>query len=156
MRLFLSALVTALLAPFAAQAHSPSSCPAPEPAPMSWQYVGATATAFDGGQGLFTYNLACNAAHAGSRMCTSEEVMNTINPPIVGSPGEAAWVRPLYQPGGRVDLALVDASGQLATGACEGWSVTGGSGLTIDLDDGAFHRNSCASARRITCCALVP
>ena len=36
------------------------------------QYVGVTEEAFDGGQGVITYNRACNAAHPGSRMCTSE------------------------------------------------------------------------------------
>jgi hypothetical protein len=143
MRLYASrllfALVAALLIPISASA----------------QYVGVTSTTFDGGQGVFTYNIGCHAAHRGSRMCTSTEVMNTVNPPIVGSSGETAWVRPVHQPGGSVDLYLLDASGETAL-SCDGWSVTGTYGLTIDLSDGVFYLNSCPSARKVTCCIPVP
>ena len=77
------------------------------------QYVGITGTAFDGAQGVFTYNRACHAAHPGSRMCTSEEVLETVNPPTLGSPGEIAWVRPVFKPSstGSSSLWLADASG---------------------------------------------
>jgi hypothetical protein len=130
MRLYASrllfALVAALLIPISASA----------------QYVGVTSTTFDGGQGVFTYNIGCHAAHRGSRMCTSTEVMNTVNPPIVGSSGETAWVRPVHQPGGSVDLYLLDASGEKAL-SWDGWFVYVCFWLTLDLCVGVLFFISC-------------
>jgi hypothetical protein len=44
-----------------------------------YQFVGFTSETFDGGQGVGTYTLACQADFlAGARMCTSEEVLKTV------------------------------------------------------------------------------
>jgi len=128
----------------------------------SAQYVGVTTEAFDGGQGVFTYNRACNAAHVGSRMCTSEEIMETINPPLVGDPGELAWVRPTYQPTGGTTPQW-DISGQSVATTCFGWSknLPDYYGFAMTLDKGTFTGNdftgpTCSTSLRIVCCIPVP
>jgi hypothetical protein len=125
------------------------------------QYVGVTSETFDGTQGVFTYNRACHAAHFGSRMCTSEEVMKTVNPPTAGSPGELSWVRPVFQPiaTGNTNRFAGDASGlmiQPADLTCIGWSNTGPNGMTLDLSTGSFGTNACTDALKVTCCIPVP
>jgi hypothetical protein len=125
------------------------------------QYVGVTAEAFDGAQGVFTYNLACHTAHSGSRMCTSEEVIETVNPPILGILGERAWVRPTFQPlaTGSTTRWSVDASGLANTSGsftCDGWENESARGLTIDLGVGAFRTIDCDTALKVACCIPVP
>jgi hypothetical protein len=117
------------------------------------QYVGVTSETFDGAQGVFTYNRACHAAHPGSRMCTSEEVIKTLNPPVVGSPGDLAWVIPVFQPTGYTHS--VDRSGRGAA-ACFGWSETDRDGLAVQLDRGGFVYSTCEVVRKVTCCIPVP
>ncbi len=124
------------------------------------QYVGVTVETFDGAQGVFTYNRACHAAHPGSRMCTSKEIFETINPPVVGDPGELAWVRPTYQPTGTTNMW--DISGQTVESTCASWSRTIGNGFAVTLDKGAFTGNgdgtspACSTSLRIACCIPVP
>jgi hypothetical protein len=93
MRLFLSALITALLAPLATQAHSPDSCPALEPAPMRWQLVGFTSASFVGDQGVWGFLVHCQAEFPNSRMCYGQEVVDTVAI-SAGLTGDA-WVRPM-------------------------------------------------------------
>jgi hypothetical protein len=122
------------------------------------QYVGVTTETFDGGQGVITYNRACHAAHPGSRMCTSQEIMSTVNPPVAGSPGEVAWVRPVYQP--TSTTYLIDVSGQLYISTCEGWSEAPNSnnGFVVQLDTGSFYSQlmQCNIPNKVTCCIPVP
>jgi hypothetical protein len=121
------------------------------------QYVGVTTEGFDGGQGVFTYNRACHAAHPGSRMCTSQEIMSTVNPPVVGNPDEKAWVRPVYQPTG--SISRIDVSGASSVEACEGWSAGNGYyGLVVQLDTGSFYAElmECNIPNKVTCCIPVP
>jgi hypothetical protein len=125
------------------------------------QYVGVTAQTFDGTQGIFTYNRACHDAHPGSRMCTSEEVMETINPPTLGSPGEVAWVRPVFQPvaSSYTGPIAIDVSGigtESAYMTCRGWRYEDHSGLALYLVTGQFTTNECTSALKVTCCIPVP
>jgi hypothetical protein len=103
------------------------------------QYVGVTDGTFDGAQGIFTYNRACHEAHPGSRMCTSQEIMSTVNPPVVGNPDEMAWVRPVYQPTG--GTYHVDVSGVFDAQTCAGWSqaANGYIGFVVQLDTGSFY-----------------
>ncbi len=55
--------------------------PAPEASAPRFQLVGFTSTTFTGGEGVLGFTLACQVEFVGSRMCTSGEVMNTINVP---------------------------------------------------------------------------
>ncbi len=120
------------------------------------QYVGVTSETFDGAQGVFTYNRACHAAHPGSRMCTSQEIMSTVNPPVVGNPGEMAWVHPVYQ---AVSTSLIDVSGARDVGTCAGWrEVNFYEGFVVQLDTGSFYSQfmQCNIPNKVTCCIPVP
>jgi len=148
MRLFLSALVTALLAPFAAQAHSPDACPAPEPGPMRYQLVGLTSATTNGIAGPLGFTRLCDAEYPSSRWCTSREVLDSANLPATS--GEA-WVRP-------TDLSnQSDASGQgnVSGLTCLHYSNLIYAGLTMD-DAGRFSKSECTTLRAVACCSLVP
>ena len=77
-----------------ADAHPPSiSTPS-----KTFQMVGASTEEVTGDVGVFGMTLACQADFPVSRMCTSEEVMNTVTVPLGQS--DSAWVRPSFQPTG--------------------------------------------------------
>jgi len=168
MRLFLSALLAALISPLAAHAHSPDSCPAPEPGPMRWQLVGFTSTSHTGDSGVLALTAACQAdLGAASRMCTSEEVLDTVTLPAALSGN--AWVRPVYQPFVIRDYngtysSFLDASGRIYTSSfhsqrtisCAGWSAGDGTGLSVDGSGRFLTTNNCVDPHPIACCALVP
>lgn len=112
---------------------------------LRFQLVGFTAQGFIGDTGGLGFTLACQAEFPGSRMCTSEEVLNTVSLPAgLGGP---AWVRPSFQPGGQM---VVDASGLWTNNAehltCKGWSdgSTFGQGLGATAD-GSFQFRDCST-----------
>jgi hypothetical protein len=127
------------------------------------QYVGVTSGTFDGAQGIIIFNHACHADHPGSRMCTSEEFIETLNSPIAGSSGERAWIRPEFKPvayGGTSSRAtVVDASG-IGTDSggftCQAWADPSYYGLTVELAVGSFQLRSCEEVRKVACCIPVP
>jgi hypothetical protein len=97
-----------------------------------------------------------------SRMCTSEEIMKTVDPPtFVGS----GWVQPTFVPGTSGDV--LDISG-LSTGAlggnlsCNGWSTdrVGTLGLVVGALPGhleaGFSLADCRELLNVACCAPTP
>jgi len=152
MRLFLSALVTAVLASLAAQAHSPDSCPAPEPAPMRWQLVGFTEQTVDMVSGVFVLTNTCIAEFgASSRQCTTIEVVETSIIPTT-LPVGSAWIRPVLSADGGMDVGSGTGNGGLL---CGGWRGNVG-GLWVN-ELGQFGKSSdCFAMRRVACCAVVP
>ncbi len=152
MRLFQSALVTALIVPLAAQAHSPDSCPAPEPAPMRWQLVGFTSSTLLGDSGVLNKTLACQQDFVGSRMCSSTEVLETVAVPLglVGS----AWVRPSFAPfhGVGTLVSALDVSGY----ATSVTNLTCRTSAFVMTASGDFTISQCANELAVACCALVP
>ncbi len=127
------------------------------------QYVGVTTESFDGAQGIIIFNRACHADHPGSRMCTSKEFIETLNPPIAGSSGERAWVRPEFIPvaySGTISEAIVaDISGEWSSPnglTCKAWLDPSGSGLTVELSAGSFQTRDCEEALKVACCIPVP
>jgi hypothetical protein len=159
MRLFLSALVTALIVPFAAQAHSPDSCPAPEPAPTHWQLVGFTSASFLGDQGVLGFLLHCQAEFSNSRMCYSQEVVDTVSVPA-GLTGQSwAWVRPTRAStnGTNIVEAVSNISEDLSRFTCGQWSSSSDSSTGLIISSlGRAGRGTCALALPVACCALVP
>jgi hypothetical protein len=120
------------------------------------RFVGFSSATFDGAQGVRTYTETCQVDYlSAARMCTSEEVLNTVSWPAEPA-STKGWVRPVYQP------VSYDASGvQLADNqgalACQGWKATGGlnRGLAV-FGDGRFETGSCDDARPIACCISTP
>ena len=90
--------------------------------PARFQLVGFTSTTHTGDEGVLRFTLACQAEFAGSRMCSSQEVLDTTDVP--SGLGGYAWVRTTFQPTGSLKLdasGFYDAIGSPTEGlTCEG------------------------------------
>lgn len=124
-----------------------------------YELVGFTTATFKGGDGVLEYTSACHAEFSNSRMCTSKEVLETVNVPTLS--GEA-WVRPVFVvlPRGTTNSVIADVSGAFtpssgSTGSmsCDAWRrLTAESGLMVE-SNGAFDLRNCNDFRSIACCA---
>ena len=135
-------------------------CSAPL-ASTTLQLVGFTDATFPADTGVLGFTLACQAEFAGSRMCTSNEAMNTLAVP--SGLVDRAWVRPSFVPisTGVSGTKVHDASGVRGSVglSCEGWSVRSASGQFAGLNVGAtgrFGGGPCDAVRSVACCAPVP
>jgi hypothetical protein len=89
-------------------------------------------------------------------MCTSEELMNTVDlPPLTGGP---SWIRPTFVPVGSGTSVAVssDISGHVRQSSglsCNGW-INGSStvGGLVVLDGGGFNVVDCSGIYTIACC----
>lgn len=120
-----------------------------------FQLVGFSDDQFDGNGGIFAMTAACNAKFAGSRLCTSVEVMSTVDVPT-GLSGRA-WVRPVLLTDPLSDGA--DASGVEGSArnlSCNGWDSDNGTvgGLAVDAS-GRFSARDCDVSRPAACCARI-
>lgn len=126
-----------------------------------FELVGFTSTTYLGTAGVLGLTVGCQAEFPDSRMCTSVEVMQTVNVPA-GLSGDA-WVRPVFVPvgTGSAATATLDASGlrdYTNDGlSCRAWSGFTSTGLVVS-SDGAFSQPSgCATTpRSVACCAAPP
>ena len=134
----------------------PPGPPGPPAAPM--QFVGRTTDAFNGAQGVLTYSVACQTDFGpGHRMCTSEELLDTVDlPTLTGGP---SWVRPTFVPAGGgssavfVDISGVSSASNSSLFACNGWISANSAftGLTVDAG-GSFDLLACNASRTVACC----
>jgi hypothetical protein len=178
MRLFLSALVTALIVPLAAYAQAPKQVevvndslavevvnpqvevtneplavevvnPAPPSPPVRWQLVGFTSATYTGAMGgHFGVTQKCQLEFPNSRMCWIEEVAATTS--IPSSLVGNAWANPtdLHYPNCREHCYL-----WTDPESCGSF----GDGRVVTSDGNvAVYKASCDSAHPIACCALVP
>jgi hypothetical protein len=124
--------------------------------------VGVTSTSQQGGEGVRTFTLACQEDYGpAARMCTTEEVLNT----IVWPPLEAdAWVRPVIVSGDSSSNTDVSGVGGGARRLSrDGWadSTKNTSGITVTTS-GAMTTLvpggtlTCDELRRVACCKRVP
>jgi hypothetical protein len=126
--------------------------------PARFQLVGFTSASFDGNEGVLGFTAACQAEFRASRMCSSQEVLESVSlPDLAGS----AWVRPHIVgggPGGNVDASGIQGLSQTLT--CESWTsnrpfASGGyQGLSINAA-GGFVAESCDEFLAVACCAVV-
>ena len=130
------------------------TAPTADPLPPEEEYVGFDLAGFTtetltGAQGVLAFTLACQAEFAESRMCTSEEILNTIDVPadLAGT----AWVRPTYVEGGH-DISGVEDSAEHYT--CKGWTFDGNKGLTV-TEDGKFDTLICNNLFQVACCTEI-
>ena len=122
-----------------------------------YQLVGFTTTALAGDAGVIGFTRACQNEFAGSRMCTSVEVMESVILPD-GLIGEA-WVRPVFV---SATSTGVDASG-IRGGVgleltCRGWRSSSVDGLVVDAAGGFVSSadlasGGCETPRAVACCA---
>lgn len=125
----------------------------------TFQLVGFTSAALTGDSGLFGLTLACQAEFPGSRICTSREILETVEVPT-GLSGDA-WVQPLVMAGRTREAVDVSGASAGSSMTCGGvrpsptWSVGfgfGRFGLTVD-SSGGFVVRECGTARSVACCA---
>lgn len=123
------------------------------------QLAGFTTAPLVGHVGALELNIACRNQFSESRLCTSEEVLNTGSPPALTAVW--AWVRPSFSPLATASAgpSVVDASGVSGDPAeftCGGWKeTTPFKGLAVD-NTGAFDLMDCGAAMPVACCAPVP
>ncbi len=127
-----------------------------------FQLVGFSSSTLNGNAGVFAMTKACQEDFPESRMCTSEEVMNTVTIPSITA--QNAWVRPAIRSIGTGGVAvLADASGRdsgIQAGSdpsdltCRGWTDNGFQGLTVTTS-GGFVPQVCTARRPVACCALI-
>jgi len=168
MRLFLSALVTALIVPLAAHSQAPKPVevindplavevvnPAPPSQPVRWQLVGFTRATYTGAMGgNFGVTQKCQLEFPNSRMCSLEEVMATTS--IPSSLAGNAWTHP--DPRTTSSSVILDASVEPISNNCRMWRVADDSRVHLVSADGAreIPEVICSTAHPIACCALVP
>jgi hypothetical protein len=113
--------------------------------------VGFSNDAYTGDLGIFVFNSSCNAAFPGSRMCDTEQIVKTANPPD-GDPisSNAAWVRPSLADPGKI---LTDSHND-----CTNWTTQNGTGLVLLGDDpptsryGHIKTLPCDTSLLVACC----
>lgn len=110
-----------------------------------FQLVGFTTETFLGDAGVFTFALACQTEFPASRMCASEEVLDTVVIPEISA--ERAWVHPEGSTAPPLEQS------------CYGWSwADAGStndGLVV-TEVGSFTYARCNEESAVACCALRP
>ena len=148
MRIFV--LIAALVLPLPAAAQQACS---------NFELVGFTSSMHLGNEGVLELTLACQNDYVDSRMCTSVEVMQTVNVP--GGLSGDAWVRPVFVPNGGAS-GTADASGTTTTSpfslTCGGWAGISSFGLSVN-SNGGFNTESgnCnTTPLAIACCAAAP
>jgi hypothetical protein len=134
-----------------------------EASASGYQLKGFSSTNRNGNSGVLAMNSACAATFTGSRMCTSSEVLETTNVPVISSNADA-WVRPSFSPvasGSTAATVGLDASGVPSPNAsngntsedlsCRGWAASSGLGLAVNKN-GSFRLSACDGGRPVACC----
>ena len=113
-------------------------------------FVGFTNSIWTGSAGILNYNTVCNTEFPGSRMCDTEEIVKTVNPPNpLDFFGAIGWVRPsLADP----ELILTDSDAD-----CDNWTSINGNGLALHSEGvssryGHIKPVPCNAARPLACC----
>jgi hypothetical protein len=112
--------------------------------------VGFTSTTHLGDTGVLGFTQACQAEFSDSRMCTSVEVMETVDVP--GGLSGDAWVRPVNLTGRDSFGFGFDASG-VSGRSCDGWNNQSTVlGLSVS-GSGQFGVGQCSTPLAVACCA---
>jgi hypothetical protein len=112
-------------------------------------FLGVSTLMLKGDRGFGRYNAACHDDFPGSRMCTTKEYIETVNPPEVET---EAWIRPDYVRGGYG--SVIDITGSSSTPgymSCAGWTNDSYHGLTI-APGGVIFAKPCSPEKPIACC----
>lgn len=122
------------------------------------QLVGFTTATTAGDVGIKALTEMCSTDFPGSRMCTSQEIVETTSFPTLLS-GSSAYVRPVLMgtgTGSANHKAAIDVfSGTYAIYSdeltCGGWRLSTRSGLYVDFGL-RFTTGLCSSLRSVACC----
>ena len=120
-------------------------------------FVGVSTSTVDGSVGYFGMNNACEATFTGSRMCSSDDIVNSTNTTNVGS--GKAWINPIAIGVGSSSTNTVYSKQGDYISNCANWTSTGGGisvssrGTTLDLPRGGInYYSSCSESLPVACC----
>ncbi len=127
------------------------------PTPMRFQLVGYTQATYQGDATPFGLTRACQAEFPESRLCSSVEIMETVDPDAaVGLANGPAWTQPSYAYS--TGSIAFDASGRRLGNTiqsnCSHWT-SAGHGLTVD-ENGVTRLIACSSSLAVACCGIRP
>jgi hypothetical protein len=120
--------------------------------------------------GIYGLGRICSEEFGQSRMCVSDEIVRTFNPPMPLPSYTLGWVQPvlsgLAQGTTNIHfLAIETYAGELARTQhgslnCASWSTSSqqAEGLifkTGSSQDGFFARANCSNPARVACCKLI-
>lgn len=134
-----------------------------------FQLVGFTSQEVRGSEGRFTFNEVCQAQWEGTRMCTTQEVIQTVEVPVLGEGPALVQAVPISASGSLIDASGISL-GSFRYNTCVDWSSDNGSPLVVTntghiqedesgyrpscgVDSGAFQ---CSCPLPVACCGLVP
>jgi hypothetical protein len=134
-----------------------------EASASGYQFKGFSGGNVRGDGGVLAMTSACAATFAGSRMCTSREILETTVVPNIAVNTEA-WVRPNFTPvatgtatsvaldeSGVPTLSSATANGTAEDMSCRGWTATSNQGLVVNRN-GSFRLQGCNNNRPVACC----
>ena len=120
------------------------------------EYVGMTTQTVNGGTGILNMNGMCDAQFTGSRMCTSDDIVHSINPNS-GDSGYA-WLHSnaTIQAYSNVSTLLYDVLGTMnRLPNCYGWrsATIGNGGRVMQMfNGGGASMSNCDDIHPISCC----
>lgn len=119
-------------------------------------FVGFSSATATGDSGIMELNRLCQISFTGSHMCTTNELMNSVNKGNKTPSAGTAWIKPFmifyYQP----SFAVVDIAGfegEPRYLSCHGWTDVYDTGSAIDAT-GKFSRQACNNSLNIACCGV--
>jgi hypothetical protein len=121
-----------------------------------YQFVGFSLDLVTGDAGVLGMTQTCEATFASSRMCTTQEIIETASLPEL-TPGDA-WVRPSFRGFTEFNSSpwALDISGRNGPPSdltCRGWTSLADRGFTVTGDGGFGPSQDCDVARPVACCA---
>ena len=127
--------------------------PDPESSAGAYRFVGFSDEMMNGGGGFLKRYQACQATYGNeARMCTSKEIMETVNLPdnLVGY----GWVQPVFVQ--TIPTYVTDISGATQTSpgylTCQSWiNYSSGFGLVM-TSNVAFGNYPCTIECYVSCC----
>ena len=123
------------------------------------RFVGYSAASFDGSAGIVPLHGACRDSFgADARMCSSAQVLDTLDWPAVGST-QFGWLSPvlILNTGMGQSIDVSGAQGGGGNLSCHGWAVSGvtATGLVV-YGNGSFRTLTCNVSQPVACCASAP
>lgn len=122
-----------------------------------WQLFGFTTGVTTGDAGITGMNRLCSTEYPGSRLCTTDEIVGTIDPRLE-TLRRFAWVHSDLTIGLSSTNTVYDSLGKAIslgnghTPNCEGWSYSSTWAVTITTDSGSALVKPCSVARPLACC----
>jgi hypothetical protein len=119
-------------------------------------FQGFSSTTMDGAYGIFAMAQACSSSFAGSKVCTTREIMNSVYNGNASNLSNNAWVLPDLIP---LDSGALESTTGRSEGtpvnyfACNGWGSnnTNYNGTAVS-SAGRIYIQPCNTTQSVACC----